>query len=99
MFYVASIFSPLVGALIAGFFGRALGHRASAIVCCVLLAVGALSSWVVFYEVVFLGEAHDIELFIWIDSGAFEVSWALRFDVLTAVMVFVVTTVSCIIHV
>ncbi len=99
MFYVASIFSPLVGALIAGFFGRALGHRASAIVCCVLLAVAALSSWVVFYEVVFRGEAHDIELFTWIDSGAFEVSWALRFDVLTAVMVFVVTTVSCIIHV
>ena len=99
MFYVASIFSPLVGALIAGFFGRALGHRASAIVCCVLLAVAALSSWVVFYEVVFLGEAYDIELFTWIDSGAFEASWALRFDVLTAVMVFVVTTVSCIIHV
>ena len=99
LFYVASIFSPLVGALIAGFFGRALGHRASAIVCCVLLAVAALSSWVVFYEVVFLGEAYDKELFTWIDSGAFEASWALRFDVLTAVMVFVVTTVSCIIHV
>src|SRR3546814_2322235 len=39
------------------------------------------------------------ELFTWIDSGSFEVSWALKVDTLTAVMLLVVTGVSSMVHV
>src|SRR3546814_12391825 len=39
------------------------------------------------------------ELFTWIDSGSFEVSWALKVDTLTAVMLVVVTGVSSMVHV
>jgi len=97
--YVASIFAPLVGAIIAGFFGRALGHRASAIIACVLVGVAMVSGWVVFYEVAILGQPRTLEIMTWFDSGAFEASWALRFDALTAVMVLVVTTCSLLIHI
>ncbi|MCH8189652.1 MAG: NADH-quinone oxidoreductase subunit L, partial [Proteobacteria bacterium] len=99
MIYVAAIFLPLLGAVIAGFFGRGLGDRASAVVACVLLGLAMLAAWAAFYEVAFQGAGHTIELMTWIDSGALELSWSLRYDVLTAVMVFVVTTASFLIHV
>ena len=101
MIYVAAIFLPLLGAVIAGFFGRALGDRTSAVVACVLLGLAMLAGWVAFYQLAYPGgsAARTIELMTWIDSGALELSWSLRFDVLTAVMVFVVTTASFLIHV
>ena len=97
--YVAAIFSPLVGSLIAGFFGRLLGDRAAAVIVCVSVGLAMLAAFVVFYDVALMGRPRGVELFTWIDSGAFEVSWKLRFDTLTVVMVFVVTTVSFVIHV
>ena len=99
MIYVAAIFLPLLGAAIAGFFGRALGDRASAVTACVFLGLAMLAGWVAFYQVAFQGAGRTIELMTWIDSGALEISWSLRFDVLTAVMVFVVSTASFLIHV
>ncbi len=99
MIYTAAIFLPLLGAVIAGFFGRALGDRASAVIACVMLGLAMVAGWYAFYEVAFQGQERIIEIATWIDSGAFEVSWSLRFDVLTAVMVFVVTTTSFLIHV
>ncbi len=97
--YIASVFSPLIGAAIAGFLGRFLGDRPAAVIACVALGLAMAASWVVFYEVAILGEQRTVELFKWIDAGRFDVWWMLRFDVLTAVMVFVVTTVSFVIHV
>jgi NADH-quinone oxidoreductase subunit L len=41
----------------------------------------------------------DITLFTWVSSGTLEFAWALHFDTLTAVMVFVVTVVSAVVHV
>src|SRR4030067_3514797 len=49
--------------------------------------------------VAFSGQPRTTELFPWIDSGAFEASWALRVDQLTAVMMFVVSVVSAMVHV
>src|SRR3546814_8184114 len=53
----------------------------------------------VFYDVAFAHNARVTELFTWIDSGSFEVSWALKVDTLTAVMLLVVTGVSAMVHV
>ena len=99
MIYVTSIFAPLLGAFIAGFLGRAIGDRAAMIVSSALVGVAMLASVVIFYQTAYVGTARTIELLTWIDSGAFEVSWSLRFDVLTAVMVFTVTTISFLVHV
>ncbi len=96
---VAVVFLPLIGAIIAGLFGRQIGDRGAQLVTCGLLGLSALLSLVVFYDVVIAGNVHVTELFTWIDSGSFELSWALKVDELTAVMLSVVTVVSCMIHI
>ena len=45
------------------------------------------------------GEPYKVEVLRWIHSGTFEADWVLRVDVLSAVMMFTVSTVSAIIHV
>ncbi len=97
--FAAAIFLPLLGAIVAGFFGRWIGDRGAQIVTCGALLISMLLGWFILYTVGFQGEARTVELFTWISSGALEANWSLRFDTLTAVMVFVVTTVSAMVHV
>ncbi|MCY0153649.1 NADH-quinone oxidoreductase subunit L [Hoeflea alexandrii] len=98
--YHAIVFLPLIGALIAGFGGRAIGAKASEYVTTLFLIVAALLSWVAFFTVA-MGDSETIRVPImrWMDSGGFSVDWALRIDTLTAVMLVVVNTVSCLVHV
>ncbi|WP_417434284.1 NADH-quinone oxidoreductase subunit L [Hoeflea sp.] len=98
--YQAIVFLPLIGALIAGFGGRAIGAKASEYVTTLFLIVAALLSWVAFFQVAMgHGETVREPIMRWIDSGSFNVEWALRIDTLTAVMLVVVNTVSCLVHV
>jgi NADH-quinone oxidoreductase subunit L len=96
---VAAIFLPLLAAFIAGLFGRLIGDRGSQIVTCGAVLVSALLSIWLFVDVALHGHARTIELMTWIDSGTFEVSWALKFDTMTAVMLIVVNVVSSMVHV
>src|ERR671911_2374987 len=96
---IAAIFLPLLAAFIAGFFGRLIGDRGSQFVTAGAVLVSALLSIWLFIDVALHGNARTIELFTWIDSGTFEVSWALKFDTLTAVMLIVVNVVSSMVHV
>jgi len=96
---VVAVFLPLVGAILAGFFGRQLGDRGAQYVTCGLLLVSALLSIIVFFDVAVGGNARTTELFTWFDSGSFELSWAVRMDTLGAVMLAVVTVVSAMVHV
>ena len=98
--YQAIVFLPLIGALIAGFGGRAIGAKASEYVTTLFLIVAALLSWVAFFTIAMgHGETVRIPLMRWMDSGSMSVEWALRVDTLTAVMLVVVNTVSCLVHV
>jgi len=97
--YSLIVFLPLAGAIVAGFFGRWIGDRGAQLVTCGGLIVSALLSLYAFYDVCFAGNAVRQILFTWIDSGSFEVSWAIRVDQLTAVMLVVVTGVSALVHV
>jgi NADH-quinone oxidoreductase subunit L len=97
--YALAIFLPLIGAILVGFGGRWLHDRGSQIVTCVCMLASAAIACVILAEVALGGAPRTIELFSWINSGTFEVNWTLRFDTLTAVMVFVVTVVSSMVHV
>jgi len=97
--YVATIFLPLIGAIGAGLFGRWIGDRGAQLITCGLMGLSGLFSLVIFQEVALDGNEQVIELFTWIRSGGFEASWALKFDTLTAVMVFVISVVSALIHI
>jgi NADH-quinone oxidoreductase subunit L len=92
------VFLPLLGAILAGLGGRALGDKGAMGVTTVLLFISAALSWLAFFQVAVGHQPAKVELFTWIDSGAFEVSWALRIDTLTAVMLVVVNTVSALVH-
>ena len=96
---VAVVLLPLLGAIIAGLFGRLIGDRASQIVTCSLMVLSGVLSIPVFIDVALSGNVRVVELFTWVDSGEFEVSWAVRADTLSAVMMLVVSNVSALIHV
>ena len=101
MIYQAIVFLPLIGALIAGFLGRLIGAKMSEYITCAFMVVAAILSWIVFIDVGF-GQAKQVlqvEVLPWIKSGTLDVGWTLRIDTLTAVMLVVVNTVSCLVHI
>ena len=96
---VAAIFLPLLGAFIAGFFGRWIGDRGAQIVSCAGVGIAAVFGVALFFQVALNGHDVTTDLFTWIDTGDLQVQWALRFDALSAVMVAVVTVVSTMVHI
>jgi NADH-quinone oxidoreductase subunit L len=76
----------------------AAGSRAAELITTGLLLVGAALSWLTLVDVGFMHHDARIALFPWIISGDLQVSWALRVDTLTAVMLVVVNTVSSLVH-
>jgi NADH-quinone oxidoreductase subunit L len=76
----------------------AAGSRAAELITTGLLFVSAALSWFALVDVGFMHHDVRIELFPWITSGDLQVSWSLRVDTLTAVMLVVVNTVSSLVH-
>ncbi len=104
-----AVFLPLFAALLAGLLAFAnvgddkakkarLNKMAQYVTCGGLLLSAALSI-IIFNDVALGGHAQNVQLFNWIDSGSLSISWALRVDSLTAVMMIVVTVVSSMVHV
>ncbi|MBX3575403.1 MAG: NADH-quinone oxidoreductase subunit L [Mesorhizobium sp.] len=98
--YQAIVFLPLIGFLIAGLGGRAIGSAASEYVTSGLLVISAVLSWVAFFSVAMGdGEAFTVPVMTFIQSGGIDVDWAFRIDTLTVVMLVVVNTVSSLVHI
>ncbi len=96
---VAAVFLPLIGSIIAGFFGRWIGDRGAQLVTCLALLLAAAFGVILYVEVALDGQSRVIDLLNWMDTGDLQVQWALRFDTLSAVMVAIVTIVSAMVHV
>ena len=75
-----------------------VGDRAAQFVTTGAVLLSAILSWVLFFDVAVGGHPRTIELMSWMRSGGLDVSWALRVDQLTAVMLVVVNTVSSMVH-
>ena len=97
--YHAIVFLPLIAFLIVGSLGRVLGDRPSQWITCGAVITSAVLSLVAFWQVALGGQPVKVEVACWIVSGTFDVSWALRIDQLTAVMLVVVNGVSALVHV
>jgi NADH-quinone oxidoreductase subunit L len=98
MIYKTIVFLPAIGALIAGLIGRVLGPRPCEIITTAFVLAGAVLSWIVLWQVGFGGEILRVPMLRWVASGEIDVSWALRIDTLTAVMLVVVNTISGLVH-
>ena len=87
---VAVVFLPLVAAIIVGFFGRAIGDRGSQLITCGALLLSAVLGVLLFRDILSTEEARVIPLASWIIAGGVDVSWSLRLDTLSGVMIVVV---------
>ena len=94
------VFAPLLGASVAGLFGRRIGNVASQAVTTGLLLLAAVLSWTIFSQWTWGGlEPFTLELLPFINIGDFQSNWSIRLDGLSAVMLVVVTSVSSLVHV
>jgi len=92
------VLAPLLGAIVAGLFGRRIGDVASMTVTTGLLFLSCALGWLTFVNTVY-GDWHfTYQLAPFIDVGAFKSAWSVRVDSLSAVMLVVVTTVSALVH-
>nr|ANS57844.1 NADH dehydrogenase subunit 5 [Pleurocladia lacustris] len=96
--YLNIVFLPLIGSLIAGFFGRFLGGRGSGLITMFCVSLSFFLSGLAFYEVGFGGSSTYLYLMPWLESDSFHVDWAFCFDSLTVVMLVVVTFISTLVH-
>jgi NADH-quinone oxidoreductase subunit L len=97
--YAAIVFLPLFAAALAGLFGWLIGERAAMTVTCSALILSALLSTIGFVDVALGHHTVTVEIMRWIQSGTFDVTWSLRVDTMSAVMLIVVTYVSAAVHV
>ena len=96
---VLVVFLPLLAAIVAGFFGRAIGDRGTQIVTCGALILSMLLGLVLFAEILDQGSTRIVPLVTWIAAGGVDVEWSLRLDTLSGVMIVAVTIVSAMVHV
>lgn len=94
----AIVFLPLLAFLVAGIGNRAIGNFAAKTVTTGALFVSCALSWVVFTGLIGGDPATDVVLAEWFSSGDFQVNWALKVDMLTGVMLVVITSVSALVH-
>ncbi len=93
------VFLPLAAAAIAGLGNRSLGVVPAKVITTGALFVSCLLSWPIFIGYLSgSAEATVTPVLHFITSGTFDVSWALRVDALTAVMLVVITSVSALVH-
>ncbi|MFY0400025.1 NADH-quinone oxidoreductase subunit L [Brevundimonas naejangsanensis] len=93
------VFAPLLGAMIAGFFGRRIGDIPSQAVTTGLLFFSCAVSWIVFSQWTWGGlEAFTVHIAPFIHVGDFQSNWSIRVDAMSAVMLIVVTSVSSLVH-
>jgi len=95
--YLTLLALPLSCFLCLALFGRFLGARGSALlsvfsaVCCTLLSA------IIFYEVALCASPCVIVVAPFFSVELFDASWGFLFDTLSAVMIIVVTLVSCLV--
>jgi NADH-quinone oxidoreductase subunit L len=99
MIYAVAVFAPLIGALIAGLLGRAIGDRAATGASITGMIVAAICGPLACFRLAAGAAPGVVQVATWIDVGHFHVAWALRYDMLSAVMVAMVSFVAMLIHV
>ena len=100
MFTLIAVFAPLIGAVLAGvarpFIGKQLALGASILFMVVSAAAGVASLVTFIQGGVPVAPLHLAE---WISVGSFTPDWTLRQDMLSLVMVAMVSVVSALIHI
>ena len=96
--YLLVPFAPLVGAIIAGFFGRAIGRTLTHWIAILGVFVSLVASLAVLQDVL-AGNVFNGTLYSWAVIGDLKFEVGFLIDSLTAMMMVVVTFVSLMVHI
>ena len=100
LIYLAIPLASLLGAVIAGFFGRNIGRRAAHCVTIIGVAVSFALSLIVLKDVAVDGAAiYNKSIYTWMISDGIRFEVGFLIDGLTALMMAVVTAVSLMVHI
>ena len=90
---------PLVASLIVGLFSRRIGDALALFVTCLFMIVACAIALRLCFAVVVEGLETTVTLAPWFEIGSLSVSWSMRIDTLSAVMMAVVCLVSTLVHI
>jgi NADH-quinone oxidoreductase subunit L len=96
--YLIVPFAPLVGAILAGFFGKQIGRTGAHTVTIAGVAISLIASILVFMDVL-EGNTFNGTLYEWAVVGTLVFEVGFLIDTLTATMMLVVTSVSLMVHI
>ncbi|HEX22823.1 MAG TPA: NADH-quinone oxidoreductase subunit L, partial [Chromatiales bacterium] len=98
--YLTIVLAPLIGAIIAGLFGKKIGRSGAHWVTITGVAISFVMSVIVFKDVIFDGAAvYNQAVYTWMVSDGIRFEIGFLIDSLTAVMIVVVTFVSLMVHI
>ena len=92
------VFFPLLGSILSGLFPSFIGKKGVMWVPTFLCSLSLILSIIILFQAI-SGENYTVHLGNWINSGNLNISWALRLDMLSAMMLFVVMLVSTLVHI
>jgi len=96
--YLIVPFAPLVGAILAGFFGKQIGRAGAHTATIAGVAISLIASILVFMDVM-EGNTFNGTLYEWAVVGTLVFEVGFLIDTLTATMMLVVTSVSLMVHI
>ncbi len=96
---LTAAFAPLVGAIVAGFFGRAIGRRGAHMVTIFGVLLSFIVSAMVLKQVAIDGARFNATIYEWMVLGSLKMEVGFLVDGLTAMMMAVVTFVSLMVHI
>ncbi|UOO92583.1 NADH-quinone oxidoreductase subunit L [Vitreoscilla stercoraria] len=98
--YLVIALAPLVGSILAGIFGKAIGRKGAHIVTILGVAISFVLSCDVLYDFwTGKGQVFDQNLYTWLTMGGIDFGIGFLVDSLTALMLVVVTSVSLMVHI
>ncbi|MCX4188754.1 NADH-quinone oxidoreductase subunit L [Methylophaga sp. OBS3] len=93
------VLAPLIGSVLAGFFGKQIGRNNSHRVTILGVAIAFALSAYVLKLVLVDGESYNATVYQWLQVGSLNIEVGFMVDALTAIMMVVVTFVSLMVHV
>jgi NADH-quinone oxidoreductase subunit L len=96
--YLTVPLAPLIGAIVAGLFGKFIGRTLSHVVTIAGVAIALVASWVIFQDVQ-AGHTFNGSVYTWMTSGDVRFEVGFLIDPLTTMMMLVVTFVSLMVHI
>jgi len=96
--YLLVPLAPLLGSVIAGLFGWAIGRTLSHLVTIAGVAVSCWVSWIIFQDVQ-AGHVFNGTVYTWMTSGDIRFEIGFLIDPLTTMMMLVVSFVSLMVHI